>query len=197
MQLGAEMPMIYGYKKGTSNWTKHDTYGVWSLKIEDRGVLDGGLDLSELRRNSDYEEHGLWLWCSWFIVGMLLLVTKRYTKKFWHINHYLHAALGYFVCAVTIIFAAKLQDWEFTDNLHNAFGTMTMFLTIMGTLSGTLTASVMKFYRGDKPWSEKERVEQIANIHRKFGYVMLLVGNWTCFTGINHYYGDIVEDGSR
>ena len=37
VKLGEEMPMIYGYKKGTSVWTKHDTYGIWSLKIEEDG----------------------------------------------------------------------------------------------------------------------------------------------------------------
>ena len=145
-----------------------------------------------LRRNYDFEEHGWWLWSSWFFFGMLLLVTKRYVKKTWTINHYLHAALGYFVCIVTIVFASKLQDWEFTDNLHNAFGTMTMFLTILGTISGTLTASIMRFYNGDKPWSEKEKVQLIAKIHRWFGYLMLFIGNVTCMTGIHHYYGDVL-----
>ena len=35
-QIGTQIPMVYGYKKGTSDWVKHDEYGVWSLKIEDR-----------------------------------------------------------------------------------------------------------------------------------------------------------------
>ena len=59
VQLGQKMPMIYGYKKGTSKWIKHDTYGVWSLQIEDTGgIEDAELDESELLRNYDYEEHG-------------------------------------------------------------------------------------------------------------------------------------------
>lgn len=150
--------MIWSYKKGTADWIKHDEYGVWSLKIEETGVKDGGLDETELLRNLDYEEHGWWLWSSWFIVGMLLLITKRYAKKHWTAMHYLHALLGYFVLIVTIIFASKQIQWMFMDNLHNALGTICLFFTILGSLSGTFTAATMRFYNGDKAWVEKERV---------------------------------------
>ena len=37
VRLGEDIPMIYSYKKGTSNWVKHDEFGVWSLKIEQDG----------------------------------------------------------------------------------------------------------------------------------------------------------------
>ena len=114
VRLGEQMPMIYGYKKGTSQWTKHDTYGVWSLKIEeDGGVEDAGLDESELLRSDASEEHGLWLWVSWFCVGLLLLVSKRYAKKHWTLVHYLHALMGYFVLVVTIVFSTKMMKWRF------------------------------------------------------------------------------------
>jgi len=42
----------------------------------------------------------------------------------------------------------------------------------------------MRFYNGDKPWPEKERVERVAKIHRFFGYFMLLFGNLTVMTGL-------------
>lgn len=108
--------------------------------------------------------------------------------------HYLHALLGYFVMIVTIIFASKLLEWKFTDSVHNGLGTITLFVTILGTLTGSITAGVMRFYNGDKPWSEKERVEQIAKIHRWAGYLMLFIGNACCMTGVGHYYGDILND---
>ena len=188
------MAMIWGYKKGSSEWVKHDEHGVWSLKIEETGIEDGGLSEIDLLRNYEYEAHGWWLWSSWFFFGLGLLITKRYAKKHWNVMHYLHAFLGYFVMVVTIVYALKLTKWNFMDNLHNAFGTIMLFLTILGSLSGTFTAGTMKAYNGDKDWSAKERVERVAKFHRITGYVMLLFGNITCMTGIAHYFGDILKD---
>jgi len=198
VRFGEELPMIYSYKKGTSNWVKHDEYGVWSLKVDaSGGVGDAGLDESELLRNYEFEAHGWWLWSSWFVVGLLLLVTKRYAKKHWNVMHFLHSFLGYFVLVVTIVYSAKLIHWNFTEGLHHAFGTIHLFLTVLGCVSGTATALVMRAYNGDKPWSEKERVEKIAKIHRWAGYVMLLVGNVTCATGIGYYFGHVMNEDSR
>ena len=73
--------------------------------------------------------------------------------------------------------------------MHYTVGTITLFLTILGSLSGTATASIMKAYNGDKSWSEKEKVQRVAKIHRWFGYAMLFVGNYTCMSGIGFYYG--------
>ena len=98
------------------------------------------------------------MWSSWFIVGILLLVTKRYAKKYWVVSHYLHAILGYYVLIVTIIFALKVTDWDFTGSFHNAMGTVFVVIAILGAFSGTFTAGTMRVYNGDKEWSEKERV---------------------------------------
>ena len=95
--------MIYAYKKGSSDWRKHDTYSVWSLEVNESGVDTTDLDLKDLLRNDEYETHGLAMWSAWFIGGFLLVVTKRHTKKHWHVMHYLHALIGYIVLAVTII----------------------------------------------------------------------------------------------
>jgi len=48
------------------------------------------------------------MWIAWFWVGMALLVTKRYAKKFWFPMHYLHVLLGYFTLIVTIVFMFKV-----------------------------------------------------------------------------------------
>ena len=198
MELNTVQPMIYAFKKGSSDWSKHDIYGVWSLALARDGVLtDGGLNSAEMLRNSDYEQHGLFMWSAWFVVGLSLLVTKRYLKRFWKPMHFVHALLGYYVLIVTVVFALKLTEWEPTKTLHNGLGTAMLFVTIVGALSGSLTAGTMSLYNGDKPWSKKERVERIAKIHRYAGYLMLLLGNVTVFTGISHYYNDIMLGDSR
>lgn len=151
--------MIYAFNKGTGLWAKHEKYGVWSIRLDQRGdVLDGSLDLKELLRNEDYEEHGWWMWSAWYVVGLLLL-SRRYAKKHWTFVFYMHALLGYFVLIVTIVFAIKITDWDFSDSeLHNYLGLTTLVVTVFGALTGPMTAGTMKVYNGDKDWVEKERV---------------------------------------
>ena len=40
-------------------------------------------------------------------------------------------------------------------------------------------------------------MEQIAKIHRWFGYLMLLIGNVTVASGVGHYFGDILLGDDR
>mmetsp|Transcript_23454 Transcript_23454/g.31424 ORF Transcript_23454/g.31424 Transcript_23454/m.31424 type:complete len:138 (-) Transcript_23454:1699-2112(-) len=105
--------------KGSATFTRHDARGVWSLTLKATGEAEtGGLDESELLRVPAYEEHGWWMWSAWYVVGLLLLITKRYAKKHWHLMHYVHALLGYFVLAVTIVFVAKISHGIHIHNLH-------------------------------------------------------------------------------
>ena len=133
------------------------------------------------------------MWFSWYIAGILLLATKRYAKKFWVFSHYAHAILGYIVLIVTIIFSFTVLEGHF-GHLHNILGIVTLVITILGSLSGSATAGIMKVYNGDKDWSEKERVERVAKIHRWSGYLMLLIGNLAVGSGIAEYYEYRDED---
>ena len=137
------------------------------------------------------------MWVAWYIVGMLLLITKRYVKKPWKFNHLLHAILGYFTLIVTIVFSLKVTEWDPFKTTHNAMGTATLFITIFGSISGIATAVTMQAYNGDKPWTKKERVEKVAKIHRIAGYTMLFIGNGTIASGLGYYYGKIMEGDGR
>ena len=137
------------------------------------------------------------MWSAWFVVGLLLLITKRYAKKHWHLMHYLHAILGYFVLIVTIIFALKITKWDPFADVHSALGSITVIITIVGTLTGSFTAGTMRFYNGDKAWTKKERVEVVAKIHRYAGYFMLFLGNVTIMTGTGHYFNDKLNGDDR
>ena len=108
VELDVDMPMIYAYNEGTGDWRKHDKYGIWSMQFSSTGVsLDSELDeddLRELLRDSKIEAHGWAMWSSWYVVGLLMLITKRYAKKTWKLNHYLHALLGYVILVVTLFY---------------------------------------------------------------------------------------------
>ena len=199
VQLNSIMPMIWAYKSGSPSFSMHDNRGVWSLALgRDRVLTDVFLDKTELLRNPEYEEHGLWMWGAWFVAGLGLLVTKRYIKKYWMPMQLLHTILGTFVLVVTIIFALSVLEWSHTtQEVHNTLGSIFLFVAIFGALSGYVTGGMMRFYNKDKAWSPKEKAMVVAKIHRYFGYTMLLLGNITLMTGIGHYYNGILDGDSR
>ena len=195
MTLDEAHAMIVGWKKGTGEWTMHDGHRVWSLTISSVGKAEeGGLDETELLRNFEYEEHGLWLWCAWFIGGILMLISMRYTKKYYTFVHYFHAVLGYFILIVTVTFVFKLTGgthWHLFGSTHTTFGNLCLIVTLIGAISGSLTAGMMRF-KNDKPWTAEEKATKVARIHRWFGYFMILLGNFSAASGIGHYYGDVM-----
>ena len=113
MPVGQQLPMRFSYVTGSAAWRKEpDEEGVWSLELAENGTVGAGpLELSELLREEAYENHGWWMWSSWYLVGLLLLVTTRYAKKTWTFSLYLHALLGYFTLIVTIVFSLKVTKW--------------------------------------------------------------------------------------
>ena len=151
--------MCVGWKSSTSRFIKHDKWDNWTFKVTETGDVDSvAIDFTDLLRSDNLEQHGLFMWTAWFIVGLLLLVTKRYAKKTWTLSHYLHAFLGYFTLVVTIVFALRVTKWEAFDTIHNALGSLCVISTIIGSLTGTMTAALMRVYNGDKPWSKEEKV---------------------------------------
>lgn len=49
----------------------------------------------------------------------------------------------------------------------------------------------MQWYTGDKPWSERDKVYNIAKMHRYSSYVMLILGNGVCSGGVATYFSKI------
>jgi len=198
VKLDAEIAMSVAYERGSGVLRhKHDEWDIWTLKVTEKGVTSYETDIRELLRSEVHETHGLWMWSAWFCAGLLLLATKRYMKKTWRLNHYVHALLGYFVLAVSIVFALSVTSWQPFEEVHHAFGSLTVVITIAGALTGTITAAMMRFYNGDKPWSKQEKVEIIGKIHRYSGYLMLLIGNAAIMTGVGHYYGNRLKNDER
>ena len=58
-------------------------------------------------------------------------------------------------------------------------------------LTGLITASMMQWYTGDKPWQERDRHFQVARVHRYSSYLMLLLGNGVCSGGVATYFSKI------
>ena len=50
-----------------------------------------------------------------------------------------------------------------------------------------VTAGLMAFYKGDKPWTDHDKARRVAMYHRYFGYFILAVANATCMAGVINY----------
>mmetsp|Transcript_22999 Transcript_22999/g.28541 ORF Transcript_22999/g.28541 Transcript_22999/m.28541 type:complete len:213 (-) Transcript_22999:1631-2269(-) len=144
VRMGEDIPMSYAFAKDTVKWgEKHDVWDVWTLKITEEGVFDANLNVRELYRNTLYEQHGLWMWVTWFFLGLALLVTKRYMKKTWKLSHYLHIMLGYTALIITVIMAIRVANFEPMGTLHNAIGSLAVILTVVGSITGSFAAAIM------------------------------------------------------
>lgn len=64
-------------------------------------------------------------------------------------------------------------------------------LTIFCGVTGLVTAGMMQWYNGDRPWAERDKVYNVAKVHRYSSYFMLLLGNGVCSGGIATYFSKI------
>ena len=149
--------------KGTfsSRADQHTEREIFDVTFTSSGVVEtGSVDLTELRKNDFYEAHGLWLWSVWMPIGFLMLVTKRYAKKYWTCCHIIHALFGALILLVTLIWTFKILDyfqWEVNTDTHSIFGIISCSLCILVALSGAFTAALQQWYTGEKAWSPKEK----------------------------------------
>ena len=49
----------------------------------------------------------------------------------------------------------------------------------------------MQWYNGDEPWNTKDKVMDVAKMHRYSAYFMLVVGNGVCSGGVATYFARI------
>ena len=76
-------------------------------------------------------------------------------------------------------------------NAHSLLGLGALVIMLFVGVTGLITSCMMQFYKGDKPWAERDKVYNIAKIHRYSSYFMLLLGNGVCSGGIATYCSKI------
>lgn len=138
-----------------------------------------------------YEIHGWICLVAWFPLGYTLIATKRYFKTRWYLMHHSHNVLGLIVTALTIgtcIQVYAYADWKQQFGPHGILGAIALLVTLFVGITGIITSAMMEWYTGDKPWAERDKVFNVARIHRWSSYFMLLLGNGVCSGGIATYF---------
>lgn len=106
----------------------------------------------------------------------------------------LHNILGFLVTAATFVTCMQVYahvDWEQKANPHSVLGLIALIITLFVGITGMMTAGMMSYYNGDKSWAERDRVYNVAKVHRWSSYFMLLLGNGVCSGGIATYFSKI------
>ena len=74
---------------------------------------------------------------------------------------------------------------------HGILGLLALIISMFVGITGMITAGMMHFYKGNKPWHERDAHYTVAKIHRYSSYFMLLLGNGVCSGGIATYFSKI------
>ena len=134
--------------------------------------------------------HGRLNWFSWFILGLIILATKRYLQGVAvYVMNLLHVLFGV-ICAVLSIYegfmALDLMGGIGALHTHGYFGLTVMIFTVIQLATGDITLFIDKC-RGNKPWQAGSDKKLIATLHKWGGYLLLFVAHLTIFTGTFRY----------
>jgi hypothetical protein len=90
--------------------------------------------------NSRYINHGIVMWISWFILGILMIGTNRWFPYFSNYNNYIHAFTGYCIvamnsnAALNIIALNRIKPY----GLHNILGLLLSIGLVFFAATGTI-----------------------------------------------------------
>lgn len=93
---------------------------------------------------------------------------------------HLHNILGLIVTFITIYSCFEMYayaKWKPSMGVHSVVGLIALILIIVTGFSGIATSSMMMFYNGDKQWTDRDKVYNVAKFHRYISYLMLIWGN--------------------
>jgi hypothetical protein len=109
---------------------------------------DNDEDEDSTRKKANIELiHGWFLWITWFILGMIMVLSNRYMKVFWKVHMWIHRVSGFLIFVLTIIFASiiiKDKGGEIEDNPHSIIGLVILAVVIFIIIIGIFTKKRME-----------------------------------------------------
>lgn len=160
-----QIVMVYGQKSSGASFTKHDSYGWFSLQfntpVDGQSLITS--DVVEVEDPADrYREHGWWMWTTWCLCGWLMIATKRYMKKGWLISQLCHSLIGTYITVVTIVMVYKILEKRnfILDEVepHVVVALSTFGLALITYFTGFLGGFLGKFHIGYKPWGHHAEI---------------------------------------
>jgi Cytochrome b5-like Heme/Steroid binding domain/Eukaryotic cytochrome b561 len=130
--------------------------------------------------------HGLLMWASWSLLGLVQIITNRYLRHKFKWSKRIHMISGSLLCASVItgfmfIFKVVLGGEIDLDSVHTILGNLVVLTGTLVTLGGFLTQFVLGF--SNMQWKTNVAL-LIRGTHSKFAYATLLVSQAAIMTGV-------------
>lgn len=201
IKYDSQIPMIYAVSTiGNADFLYHRTYGYFTLKFNTpvKGtstVTSSAVSLESLNiadPKAPYAEHGWWMWSCWCMCGWLMIATKRYMVKTWHIAQIAHTLIGSFISFCTLFFIikilVKMGGTIESFKIHTFFGFAVLIICMVVWLTGALGAIMGRFHIGYREWkNHKEPHVKILKLHSFIARISIMWGWVACTTGIATY----------
>jgi len=157
--------MVWAELDTSSDFDKHSDFGPFLVTLPRSG---GKATISTF--NAHYLRHGIIMWVSWFVLGLLMIMTNRWFAYLTNKSNYIHAFLGWSIvimngyAAIDVILVNGVK----TEGLHNVLGLGTAGGLVVFAITGTVTLLLKKKLK----WKTKY-VKMARRIHK-----LLAFGFW-------------------
>jgi hypothetical protein len=102
----------------TPDFEVNSDWGLFKIKVGS----DGNIKLTAIDTGHNrLAVHGVFMYTLWFVLGIVLLVTKRYIKSKWLAMHIAHIVVGLAVLLSTLGLGVKVlafYNWHVHPDYH-------------------------------------------------------------------------------
>jgi hypothetical protein len=177
--------MISAYSTTQSTLAFHgNNHFNWVMQINGDGSSGGGGGGGggggsghKLTIEQAIDYHGILMWFSWSILGLIQIVSQRYFKHMFKVNRYVHIVSGTLLAitvstAFTLVFSVVFNKTLDLTLWHTRFGFFTFCGGLCVALGGILGESSRRLWKNG--WGSSNSL-LVGKFHKIFGYVILAV----------------------
>lgn len=176
---GDGFSMIWARSKTNASLSYHSDTGAFKTSVPATGGCG-----SQVADNNRIFRHGLIMWISWFVIGLVQICSMRWFSHLSHIMGYLHAVAGWAVVGCNAFAAIDLianygYQWK---GPHHVLGWMVVLGLILFTITGVAALLAKKLLkRGTRT------IIALRIIHRTLAFGFWAFSMATITTGMTFY----------
>jgi len=114
VELDRDTNVCFAININTPDFVANTDWGLFKIRYNSDGTVKvWPISTGHFR----FVLHGAIMYATWFILGLALLITKRYSKSNWLVMHIAHIIIGAVIFIVTSIAGFKVMQY-FDYHLH-------------------------------------------------------------------------------
>jgi hypothetical protein len=176
---GDGFPMIWALSTTNASVSYHSLYGSFTTSVPATGGCG-----SQVADNNRIFRHGLIMWISWFVIGLVQICSMRWFSHLSDIMGYLHAVAGWAVVGCNAFAAIDLianygYQWK---GPHHVLGWMVVLGLILFTITGVASLLAKKLLKRGT-----QTIIALRTIHRTLAFGFWAFSMATITTGMTFY----------